>query len=298
MRQIIPYFDDIPSVMLERTYRNLLKTLMEKVARGEVIKTTVDIQGYAPAEVKAKLEEIFDEKCAFCEAKTKSGAHYDTEHFRPKSVYYWLAYEWSNFLLSCQRCNREYKLGRFPTEQLNARVPQVDFSYKTSVDAFYEACHIESPALQAENGLLLHPALNAPEAHLGVQRNGEIQARTRKGEVSIQFYGLSNWEKRSSLIYDRKAIIDATNYQVCRAVERYTKGLHKEILYDDLLDIQLNLLLAIQEGKKPFLMVRRACLEQFNTFFIAQFVGSTHESILLTVVQQIDKDLNPMNRSQ
>jgi hypothetical protein len=28
--------------------------------------------------------------------------------------YYWLAYEWSNLLISCQLCNQEFKKNRFP----------------------------------------------------------------------------------------------------------------------------------------------------------------------------------------
>ncbi len=36
------------------------------------------------------------------------------EHYRPSSIYWWLAYSFSNYLLSCCTCNRERKIGRFP----------------------------------------------------------------------------------------------------------------------------------------------------------------------------------------
>lgn len=57
-------------------------------------------------------------KCWYCEAKIER-APFDVDHFRPKlgvkvdgvklpgdSGYFWMAYEWWNFRLSCQRCNR------------------------------------------------------------------------------------------------------------------------------------------------------------------------------------------------
>jgi len=51
-------------------------------------------------------------KCAFCESRTVR-FHCDVEHFRPKSVYWWLALCWDNYTFSCQLCNQVYKNDRF-----------------------------------------------------------------------------------------------------------------------------------------------------------------------------------------
>ena len=48
-------------------------------------------------------------KCAYCESATSTVAHGDVEHFRPQSVYWWLAYCYDNFAYSCQICNQSYK---------------------------------------------------------------------------------------------------------------------------------------------------------------------------------------------
>lgn len=48
-------------------------------------------------------------KCAYCETPTKVIAYGDVEHFRPKSVYWWLAYSYENYLVSCVVCNQQYK---------------------------------------------------------------------------------------------------------------------------------------------------------------------------------------------
>lgn len=44
-------------------------------------------------------------KCAFCETPTDASYWGDVEHFRPKSIHWWLAYCYDNFLYSCAPCN-------------------------------------------------------------------------------------------------------------------------------------------------------------------------------------------------
>ncbi|MDO9415724.1 hypothetical protein [Pararhizobium sp.] len=58
------------------------------------------------------LKETFD-KCAYCETATKVVAFGDVEHYRPKSVYWWLAYVYDNYLASCAVCNQQFKSDRF-----------------------------------------------------------------------------------------------------------------------------------------------------------------------------------------
>ena len=53
-------------------------------------------------------------KCAYCETPTTVIAYGDVEHFRPKSVYWWLAYSYENYLPSCTVCNQRYKKDEFP----------------------------------------------------------------------------------------------------------------------------------------------------------------------------------------
>ncbi len=55
---------------------------------------------------KAQLKVETHGKCAYCEAPTSTVAYGDVEHFRPKSVYWWLAYCYDNYLFSCQICSR------------------------------------------------------------------------------------------------------------------------------------------------------------------------------------------------
>ncbi|UQN10200.1 hypothetical protein [Deinococcus sp. QL22] len=63
---------------------------------------------------KAQLRTETYGKCAYCDAPAASVAHCDVEHYRPKSVYWWLALCYDNYLYACQICNQVYKGDRFP----------------------------------------------------------------------------------------------------------------------------------------------------------------------------------------
>lgn len=52
--------------------------------------------------------------CAYCQGPFSASDRGDVDHFRPKSIYWWLAYDVSNYFLSCGRCNRVRKGDRFP----------------------------------------------------------------------------------------------------------------------------------------------------------------------------------------
>jgi hypothetical protein len=63
---------------------------------------------------KVQLKKESSGKCAYCEANSEVVAHGDVEHYRPKSVYWWLAYTYDNYLYACQICNQIYKSDNFP----------------------------------------------------------------------------------------------------------------------------------------------------------------------------------------
>ncbi len=74
---------------------------------------------------KAKKQLLAEthNKCAYCEAPTAQVAYGDVEHYRPKSKYWWLAYSYENYLVSCQLCNQKYKKAKFPTKNKKMLAP-------------------------------------------------------------------------------------------------------------------------------------------------------------------------------
>lgn len=61
------------------------------------------------------LDDIFQEKCAYCESKYSAVDSRNVEHYRPKGAineapshpgYWWLAADWKNLMPSCPACNQ------------------------------------------------------------------------------------------------------------------------------------------------------------------------------------------------
>ncbi len=74
---------------------------------------------------KESIEAESAKKCAYCEAPTKTVAWGDVEHFRPKSLYWWLAYCFDNYLFACQICNQGFKGDNFPVVGAKLRAPRM-----------------------------------------------------------------------------------------------------------------------------------------------------------------------------
>jgi hypothetical protein len=61
------------------------------------------------------LAKIFHSKCTACESRVGVGSFVNVTHFRPKARvledkssqgYWWLAYDWGNLLILCERCEK------------------------------------------------------------------------------------------------------------------------------------------------------------------------------------------------
>lgn len=68
-------------------------------------------------DVRGPLYAMHGRVCAYCQCHLPHNDPGDVEHFRPKAHYWWLAYEFTNYLLSCAACNRNRKREKFPLPQ-------------------------------------------------------------------------------------------------------------------------------------------------------------------------------------
>src|SRR5262249_37658440 len=122
---------------------------------------------------KPLLLKLFASKCAYCESNISRVAAGEVEQFRPKSKYWWLAYEWQNLLLACPACNR-YKADRFPVEGVQAKTPEDD--------------------VNREQRLLIDPTVDSPDADLvfSMEQDAVIASGlTRRGRTTIELLGLN-----------------------------------------------------------------------------------------------------------
>ncbi len=162
------------------------------------------------------------DKCGFCEAYVSATDHGALEHYRPKGSvstlledgreveggpklrgrrvmpleegplrkgYWWLAYEWTNWLFACKICNSSWKLDLFPL----AGAPKPRSS---------------GPGVD-DRPLLLHPYGKADMSrHLRFTEFGQIEGLSRRGRETIRTLGLyreklrRKREKLALRIYD------------------------------------------------------------------------------------------------
>ena len=72
-------------------------------------------------EFRRNLGDRSDGMCWYCERRCDPAAEVGDraatlDHFRPRSRFPNLAYNWSNWIFSCRRCNSEYKQDRWPND--------------------------------------------------------------------------------------------------------------------------------------------------------------------------------------
>lgn len=157
----------------------------------------IDRQIYGRKSVKNVLLHAQHCKCCYCERKLNSyGA---VEHYRPKGAvkqapqqnqeypgYYWLAYDWNNLLVSCERCNTSHKGNLFPLMDNNARAR-----------SHHDDTAIEQP-------FLINPTVVDPRDHIRFREDAP-EPLTEIGRITIQYLGL----RRAQLEEARRARLAA-----------------------------------------------------------------------------------------
>ncbi len=154
--------------------------------------------------------EVFNPKCAYCESTSVVVASLQVEHYRPKKEitnepthkgYYWLAFEWTNLIYACPKCNGQGAKGnRFPI--LGARATQEPKNIDGTIH--YDAFDANHQVLRQELPLLLHPEIDNPPEHLTFRPSGQISGLTERGSITIDICKLN----RTLLIKARKEIMD------------------------------------------------------------------------------------------
>jgi len=153
--------------------------------------------------LKKWLANASGHKCWYCEAKS-TRAPFDADHFRPKlgitvdgvklaghDGYYWLAYEWWNFRLSCQRCNRPEK---DDSDILYGKANE--FPVRDEA----QRCALPAGSLVSESPRLLDPCVQADCELLAHGIDGEVKPvaaggtwENQRARYTIDQLGLNEW---------------------------------------------------------------------------------------------------------
>ncbi len=158
------------------------------------------------ADVRGALYASFPRVCAYCGAMLAHNDRGDVEHFRPKGRviededhggYWWLAYDFGNYFLSCRVCNSNKKGDRFPilggTRVDHARRSRLDAERRALLDP--EVDTVEQ-LLTVDFGDLLCPMTPVPDL------DGDEAMRVAE---TIKFFDLNT---NVLLIKERKTALD------------------------------------------------------------------------------------------
>lgn len=165
----------------------------ELIAKGVWIKADIYASRYKMNDVKTALKTLYNGKCAFCERKTFAP---QVEHFRPKSIYCWLAYSWDNLLWICPNCNIN-KSNKF--EVLGSRIV-----FRNTQEALDNIHKLGLGYTLTENSLLIHPEQDDITNELICLKTGKIESANQRINYTIETCRLN----RIDLKDERKKIWD------------------------------------------------------------------------------------------
>jgi len=165
-------------------------------------------QRFKQKDIKVSLKKIYNQKCAFCEQQITECIDNNleecsstVEHYRPKSIYYWLAFSWDNLLWCCHRCNQnkgktfdvQKKLGTFnKVTFLNKKKDRIHNTFK-----IYH--RIEQP-------FMIHPELESVLNKLSFV-DGIIDSDDSRVKYTIDTCGLDRDDLNEKRLVILKAFI-------------------------------------------------------------------------------------------
>ncbi|MFK5923791.1 MAG: TIGR02646 family protein [Verrucomicrobiota bacterium] len=202
------------------------------------------------------LFDLFNGKCAYCEQKLTKKDSKVINHFRPVSLYPWLAYSWENLYLSCSRCS-ESKGQKFPLADEDSRALLGDRD------------------LKKEKPYLIDPCVDQPEYHLEFDGKGTISSSSaffnkfNRGGATIDVFGLNNYR-----------LIDLRSKEAQRFKIFWTRAGDST----DAVDILLELVLEYIRSDKQFIAMKRQMLARLT---ISQLTRGDIEGLIYRVAQRL-----------
>lgn len=250
---------------------------------------------YAHETVKEALQEIYGNKCAYCEGDITAVSSPRIDHFRPKNRikeqkeslgYYWLTYEWTNLIQSCEKCNGK-KSNHFPLSNENTRVASLPKLNEGGIPV-HEWRNPTGPILGNEKRLLLNPEWDDVESYFYFTSDGKIHSDSEEGKTSIRIYDLN----RNRLVYARKKTSDQYTERIDRYLKEYETNPDKESGLSKLLEkieelFVYELLAKVESTDLKDLEYSAYCgfmVYEFEQFFIE---NSSHPKLLQKIYQKI-----------
>lgn len=168
--------------------------------------------------IKDDLFKMHRGKCCYCERTRTKKREMDVEHYRPKAKvkneddhrgYWWLAYNWNNYLWSCKSCNQSYKINEFPLLPSGVR------------------SETEGDDLQIENPCLINPRFEEPSEYLAYYKKklgdrwfvrmialpGLSEDKEERADETIRILGLNRQDVGDDLVSERGECLLASDFE-------------------------------------------------------------------------------------
>lgn len=252
-----------------------VESCIEIIGKGEKYEFNESLYGKA----REKLIAQYHGKCAYCESNPIATSSPRVDHYRPKKIYYWLAYEWSNLVPACEKCNGA-KSDKFPIEGTAFQNPVFDVNYAVLdiLEKYYSD----------EKALLLNPEIDEVEKHISFDESGRPIGLTEKGittirELNLERLNLNRFEKLFEFRKYLKALLLVFDNN---SNEKQFQKLFNECFED----------MRNPSPEKEFIRFRNVIYEKFDEMILLYFERECNEavaSILKYFFENYKKSLQP-----
>lgn len=208
---------------------------------------------YKQADTKTTIAKVYHNKCCYCELFVRTSTGH-IEHYRPKSIYWWLAYSWDNLLFICPTCNST-KGNKFEIIGEKASYDENSLNNIHTLRNTYN--ELEQPSL-------LHPECDAFEGIWIFQRNGKMDSNVYRGQYTIKTLELDALDLRDK----RAEIIDDVEEEIRDLWVLYQNDMNE--LENQLIRLIKRFIKHSDNPRKEFIAFRKYFIQNLLTDFIAE----------------------------
>jgi uncharacterized protein (TIGR02646 family) len=208
-----------------------------------------DSNRYKAKSVLNELKKIYGLKCAFCEKKLLDAPKH-IEHYRPKKIYYWLAYSWDNLLLACGSCNSS-KSDNFEIYGVQAVYQNQSFLNVNNLSAVYNT---------QEQPLIINPEVDDILNDLEYDKYGKLFSNNPRVSHTINVACKLN---RDELLQLRQEIINDFTMRI----NDYYLALRKKECELSIFVRELDYFFKINDRKQKFYSLKYFIYNNIDKFF-------------------------------
>ena len=199
---------------------------------GEAVSDYITSRSQLWSDLKPVLEALSCGKCWYSESRDRV-SYWHVDHYRPKSLYPWLAFDWRNMRLSGGMPNVA-KSNHFPLHDDSVRASAAHRSTAAEVPLLLDPTHWGDPELLTFNGAGEPTCADPRDALTALRVNLSVEMLDLKTEKLCEGRR-DKWRSCERRLKALRGIVEAQRHQNNTDADDRLKDLCKELdgLYDD-----------------------------------------------------------------